>query len=147
MGAAATLTPQQPAGSRTLRTTSSPARDDGVTVPMGFCSAAGRVRGGRSFTARRRPPGRPKCMLGTSLGAAPQPDLKPARGVAVVLTVRLAWSGDLPAPVADVRDYVDASAERRHIGAQHVDSGDLAMLDLGDAGLRHAECLSELRLG
>ena len=48
---------------------------------------------------------------------------------ATVSYERLAYSGDLPAPVADVGHDVDASAERGHVGAHNVNAGDLAMLD------------------
>jgi hypothetical protein len=44
-------------------------------------------------------------------------------------------SGYLPAPIADRRDYVDASAERGDVGPDNVDARDLTVLDLGDARL------------
>ena len=54
---------------------------------------------------------------------------------------RLRRSGYLPAPVAEPGDHVNASAERGDVGAHDVDAGDLAVFDLGDAGLGHAEGL------
>jgi membrane protein len=53
----------------------------------------------------------------------------------------LGRSGYFPAPVAEPRDHVDASAERGDVGAHDVDAGDLPMFDLGDAGLGYSEGL------
>src|SRR5260370_17084797 len=65
----------------------------------------------------------------------------------VIPPSRLRRSGYFPAPVAEPGDYVDASAECGDVGAHDVDAGDLAVLDLGDAGLGHAEGIGQLCLG
>lgn len=44
-------------------------------------------------------------------------------------------SGHFPAPAAEPGDDVDGIAERGDVGTDDVDAGDLAVFDLGDAGL------------
>jgi hypothetical protein len=56
-------------------------------------------------------------------------------------------SGHLPASVAEMGDDIDASAERGDVGADDVDAGDLPVLDLGDAGLGHAQGVGQFCLG
>jgi hypothetical protein len=47
-------------------------------------------------------------------------------------------SGYVPAP-GRPGDHVNVAAERGDVGAHDLDAGDLAVLDLGYAGLGHAE--------
>ncbi|MGO9781739.1 MAG: transposase domain-containing protein, partial [Streptosporangiaceae bacterium] len=71
-------------------------------------------------------------------GLAGAPCLPKPSGCWARQPARLRRSGYLLAPVAEPGDHVDASAERGDVGAHDVDAGDLAVFDLGDAGLGHA---------
>ena len=80
-----------------------------------------------------------QCFASTGLGVAPKPS--PDSALPPRRMCRLRRSGYLPAPVTESGDHFNASAERGDVGAHDVDAGDLAVFDLGDAGLGHAEGL------
>src|SRR5689334_17459270 len=54
---------------------------------------------------------------------------------------------DLPAAISQGGDDVEGPAQRGDVGAHDVDTRDLAVLDLGDAGLADAEYVGDLGLG
>src|SRR5260370_27060314 len=74
------------------------------------------------------------------------PQRQPSQAVDITARMEGRRSGRLPASAAERGDHVDGPAERGNVGAHYVDAGDLTVLDLGDASLRHAESLGQLRL-